>query len=305
MHGVAQPRDPGLADLLDAVGAAPRARRGGCQPALRVQRGGRRAARMPRAGSRASRWTAGRTASTSAARCSRGSRSGSAADDRVCSRSARARRPVGRRHGAARRRRSTIVAATWRASSGSCASEPTRIGDRPASRPPPRASRRPPSCFATARWSPSRPIRSTASACRRADPIALERLFALKDGRRTGGSRLLVADLAQATRAGWRVDERARALAARFWPGALTLVARRGVAPKEARSAFRAPDHPVALELIRRRRAAVRDERQPRTSRTRWAPTTCSSPSRRAQDDLAAVVEGGAVPGGVASRCST
>ncbi len=108
---------------------------------------------------------------------------------------------------------------------------------------------------------------------------------------------ILVAELSQAADDGWTVDARASALAARFWPGPLTLV----LAGPRATQAFRAPDHPVALALIRAAgpiyatSANVSDEPD-----TLGADEVLIAFATR-QDALAAVVDGGAVPGGVAS----
>jgi L-threonylcarbamoyladenylate synthase len=99
---------------------------------------------------------------------------------------------------------------------------------------------------------------------------------------------------------GWSVDDRARTLAAAFWPGALTLVLPAADAGGESQ-AFRAPDHPVALDLIRAAgplfatSANVSDE-----------PDTLDADDvliafATQPDELAAVVDGGRVPGGVAS----
>jgi tRNA threonylcarbamoyl adenosine modification protein (Sua5/YciO/YrdC/YwlC family) len=128
-------------------------------------------------------------------------------------------------------------------------------------------------------------------------PDRVEALFALK--RRPADRRipLLVAGLDQATAAGWVTDDRARILVERFWPGGLTLVL-----PGATESqAFRAPDHPVALELIRAAgplfttSANLSDE-----------PDTLGADEvliafATQQDALDAVVDGGPVPGGVAS----
>jgi tRNA threonylcarbamoyl adenosine modification protein (Sua5/YciO/YrdC/YwlC family) len=128
-------------------------------------------------------------------------------------------------------------------------------------------------------------------------PDRVEALFALK--RRSTDRRipLLVAGLDQATAAGWVTDDRARILVERFWPGGLTLVL-----PGATESqAFRAPDHPVALELIRAAgplfttSANLSDE-----------PDTLGADEvliafATQQDALDAVVDGGPVPGGVAS----
>ena len=127
-----------------------------------------------------------------------------------------------------------------------------------------------------------------------------DRLGALFDLKRRPLDRripLLVADLSQATAAGWHVTDQARAVAERFWPGALTLV----LAGASETQAFRAPDHPVALSLIRAAgpifatSANVSDQ-----------PDTLGADDVLIafaidQDALAAVVDGGAVPGGISS----
>jgi len=81
-------------------------------------------------------------------------------------------------------------------------------------------------------------------ACAGSLPDRVDALFELK--RRPTDRRIpmLVEGIGSVPPA-WRVDERARALADAFWPGALTLVlpAHAG----DATQAFRAPDHRVAL----------------------------------------------------------
>ena len=128
-------------------------------------------------------------------------------------------------------------------------------------------------------------------------PDRLEALFAMK--RRPADRRIpmLVAGLEQAIGLGAAIDDRARALAGRFWPGGLTIVLPRG----DDTQAFRVPDHPVALAIIRAAgpllatSANVSDE-----------PDTLGADEvliafATQQDELAAVVDGGPVPGGVAS----
>jgi L-threonylcarbamoyladenylate synthase len=128
-------------------------------------------------------------------------------------------------------------------------------------------------------------------------PDRLEALFALK--RRPADRRIpmLVSDLEDAVGLGATVDERARALAVRFWPGALTVVLPLG----DDTHAFRVPDHPVAIALIEAAgpmlatSANVSDE-----------PDTLGADEvliafATQQDELAAVVDGGPGPGGVAS----
>ena len=132
------------------------------------------------------------------------------------------------------------------------------------------------------------------------DGARLDLLQALFDLKRRPLDRripMLVTGLDQAIDAGWDADDRARALAGRFWPGALTLVLRRA----EGSQAFRAPDHPVALALIRAAgpiyatSANISD--QPDTLGADDVLIAFATD----QDGLAAVIDGGAVPGGVAS----
>lgn len=128
-------------------------------------------------------------------------------------------------------------------------------------------------------------------------PDRLKALFELK--RRPVDRRIpmLVSDLAQAVAAGATPDERAYALTERFWPGALTLV----LPVAGETQAYRAPDHPVALALIRAAgpifatSANVSD--QPDTLGADEVLIAFATQ----QDELSAVVDGGEVPGGVAS----
>ena len=129
-----------------------------------------------------------------------------------------------------------------------------------------------------------------------AQPDRLTALFELKRRPLDRRIPLLVDGLAPIPD-GWSVDDRARALVDRFWPGALTIVLP-GVAGSQA---FRAPDHPVALALIRAAgpifatSANISD--QPDTLGADEVLIAFATD----QDELAAVVDGGAVPGGVAS----
>jgi L-threonylcarbamoyladenylate synthase len=128
-------------------------------------------------------------------------------------------------------------------------------------------------------------------------PERLDALFALK--RRPADRRIpmLVTGLDQAAGLGAIVDDRARAVVARFWPGALTVVLPRG----DQTQAFRAPDHPVALALI--------DAAGPllaTSANLSDEPDTLGADEvliafATQQDDLTAVVDGGPVPGGMAS----
>jgi L-threonylcarbamoyladenylate synthase len=129
-------------------------------------------------------------------------------------------------------------------------------------------------------------------------PERVDALFALKDRPVDRRIPMLVANAAQVAEAGWTVDDRARAVIDRFWPGALTVVLPRSDGQTQA---FRAPDHPVALDLIREAgplfatSANVSD--QPDTLGADEVLIAFATQ----QDELAAVVDGGRVPGGVAS----
>jgi L-threonylcarbamoyladenylate synthase len=130
-----------------------------------------------------------------------------------------------------------------------------------------------------------------------ARPDLLPALFELKRRPLDRRIPMLVTGLDQAIDAGWEADDRARALAGRFWPGALTLVLR-GAPGSQA---FRAPDHPVALALIREAgpiyatSANISD--QPDTLGADDVLIAFATD----RDGLAAVIDGGTVPGGVAS----
>ena len=127
-----------------------------------------------------------------------------------------------------------------------------------------------------------------------------DRLGALFDLKRRPLDRripMLVADLDQAGDAGWTIDDRARLLAERFWPGALTLVL---AGPSETQ-AFRAPDHPVALALIREAGPILATSANVSDQPDTLGADEVLIAFATEQDELAAVVDGGAVSGGVAS----
>jgi L-threonylcarbamoyladenylate synthase len=127
----------------------------------------------------------------------------------------------------------------------------------------------------------------------------LDALFALKRRPMDRRIPMLVTELAQATAAGWHADERAHRLARRFWPGALTVVLPRGAGGTT--QAFRAPDHPVTLELLR-----VAGPIFATSANVSDQPDTLGADEvliafATQQNELAAVIDGGPVPGGVAS----
>jgi L-threonylcarbamoyladenylate synthase len=139
-----------------------------------------------------------------------------------------------------------------------------------------------------------------------ARPDRLPALFELKRRPLDRRIPMLVTGLEQATNAGWEADERAKALAARFWPGALTIVLPWGseLPPDPAAGesqAFRAPDHGDAQALI-----AAAGPIFATSANISDQPDTLGADEvliafATDQDGLAAVVDGGPVPGGVAS----
>jgi L-threonylcarbamoyladenylate synthase len=135
-------------------------------------------------------------------------------------------------------------------------------------------------------------------ACATSRPDAVAAIYALKRRPAERQIPMLVASVDEVGEQ-WVVDERARLLADRFWPGALSLVlpSRDG-----ARSqAFRVPDHPLALALIHTAGALyatsanVSDEPD-----TLDADDVLIAFATQA-DELAAVIDGGRVGGGIAS----
>lgn len=136
--------------------------------------------------------------------------------------------------------------------------------------------------------------------CRVGDPAALERLFAAKARPPERQVPVLIADANAAHALGLGLDERAEALAARFWPGPLTLVLPRTDAGDPPTLGVRVPDHPVTRELLGRagplatssaNRSGEPEARTPAEVITAFAGV----------DELDLVVDGGPTPGGVAS----
>jgi L-threonylcarbamoyladenylate synthase len=132
-----------------------------------------------------------------------------------------------------------------------------------------------------------------------ARPDLLPALFALK--RRPPELRIpmLVEGPAGVDAGAWVLDGRAHRLMERFWPGALTLVLR--ATGSDETQAFRAPDSQVALELIRASGPLLAT-----SANLSGDPDTLGADDvliafATQQDELAAVLDGGVVPGGVAS----
>jgi L-threonylcarbamoyladenylate synthase len=93
--------------------------------------------------------------------------------------------------------------------------------------------------------------------CAPSDPDAIDRLFEAKRRPRRLVLPVLVADAAAAERLAW-MDDRARRLAERFWPGAVTLVLPRSeesdswpLGEERDTIGLRVPASETALELLR------------------------------------------------------
>ncbi|HEX2193614.1 MAG TPA: L-threonylcarbamoyladenylate synthase [Candidatus Limnocylindria bacterium] len=144
---------------------------------------------------------------------------------------------------------------------------------------------------------PTDTVYGVACAASRSDRV--DALFALKQRPPDRRIPMLVESI-EAVPRGWVADDRARMLAERFWPGALTLVLPAGQ-PGADSQAFRAPDHSVALALIREAgpllatSANVSDQPD-----TLDADDVVVAFATRGEE-LDAVIDGGRVPGGVAS----
>jgi L-threonylcarbamoyladenylate synthase len=134
--------------------------------------------------------------------------------------------------------------------------------------------------------------------CLAGNAEALEAIFAAK--RRPAEKRVpvLAASLDQAIGRGYLADDRARRLANAFWPGALTMIL--PSASGGDSQAFRVPDHPVALALI-----ALAGPLATSSANRSGEPETFEADDVAIAfadtDLLDAILDGGAVPGGVAS----
>jgi L-threonylcarbamoyladenylate synthase len=131
-------------------------------------------------------------------------------------------------------------------------------------------------------------------------PDRLSALFELKRRPLDKQIPMLITGLDQVAGGSWVADERATALAERFWPGPLTLVLSGGE-PGGETQAFRVPDHEVALALIRAAGPLLAT-----SANISGEPDTLDAEDvliafATQQDGLASVVDGGRVPGGAPS----
>jgi L-threonylcarbamoyladenylate synthase len=132
-----------------------------------------------------------------------------------------------------------------------------------------------------------------------ARPDRLAALFALK--RRPVDRRIpvLARSLDEVAALGYVVDERARRLAERWWPGPLSIVL--GAADGGATVAFRVPRHDVALALIEAAGPLLATSANISDQPDTLGADEVLIAFATQQDELDAVVDGGPVPGGVPS----
>ena len=133
--------------------------------------------------------------------------------------------------------------------------------------------------------------------CRTGDEAALSRIYAAKRRDPEKAIPWLVGSMA-AVGPGFRADDRATQLAERFWPGAVTLVLPATDGP--ATQAFRVPAHDVALALL----AATGPLAVTSANRSGEPETLDADDVSIAfadSDEPSAILDGGRVPGGVAS----
>jgi L-threonylcarbamoyladenylate synthase len=135
---------------------------------------------------------------------------------------------------------------------------------------------------------------------------AVAAIFAAKGRPRFNPLIVLVPDIASAEGLG-RLDNRARELAAAFWPGALTLVVARQTNCRVAdltiagldTIAVRIPAHPVAQALLR---AADRPIAAPSANRSgHVSPTTAAHVEAELAANAAIILDGGPTPIGLES----
>lgn len=143
---------------------------------------------------------------------------------------------------------------------------------------------------------PTDTVYGVAVAASRPDRVAA--LFALKRRPLDKAIPVLVAGSSDIGEE-WVVDERAHRLIESFWPGPLTIVL--PSVDGSRTQAFRAPDHPVALELLRAAGPLLAT-----SANVSGEPDTGEADDvliafATQQDELAAVLDGGPVPGGLPS----
>lgn len=135
------------------------------------------------------------------------------------------------------------------------------------------------------------------------DGVAVERIYVAKDRPLEKAIPVLIADLADLAKVTLDVPEAAARLAARFWPGPLTLVVRKRPDLPVTVSAMptvgvRVPDHPVARVLLR---AAGPMAVTSANLSSQPSPSTAQEVYRQLCGRIALIIDGGETPGGIPS----
>lgn len=137
------------------------------------------------------------------------------------------------------------------------------------------------------------------------DTAAIARIYAMKGRPATSPLIVHVADVAMARSLARVWPEEAEVLAAKFWPGPLTMVVpKAGIVPGSVTAGLdtvglRMPSHPVALELIRRAGVPIA---APSANRfTELSPTTAEHVRQAFGEALECIVDGGACEVGIES----
>jgi L-threonylcarbamoyladenylate synthase len=135
------------------------------------------------------------------------------------------------------------------------------------------------------------------------DGQAVESIYAAKDRPNEKAIPVLLADISELEKVTLAVPEMARRLAARFWPGPLTLVLPKQPALPESVSAIatvavRVPDHAVARDLLR---AAGPMAVTSANISGRPNTTTAQEVFEQMKDRVALILDGGKAPRGLPS----
>ena len=136
-------------------------------------------------------------------------------------------------------------------------------------------------------------------------PAAVEQLYIAKGRSEVKAIPLLLSGLAALPEVAADIPDQAYALAARFWPGALSLVLRRTVRVPDAVTsggdtvAVRVPDHRVTQALIAALGAPLAATSANRSEQP--APATADEVWTQLAGRIHLILDGGTCPGGVAS----
>ena len=134
---------------------------------------------------------------------------------------------------------------------------------------------------------------------------AVEQLYVAKGRPEVKAIPLLISSLAALPEVAAEIPDQAYTLAARFWPGALTLVLRRTARVPDAVTsggdtvAVRVPDHPVVQALIAALGAPLAATSANRSEQP--APATAGDVAAQLGGRIHLILDGGTCPGGVAS----